>query len=255
MNLLAVSNLSLSFGGVRALRGVSFELRQGEIFSIIGPNGAGKTSVFNVISRFYDPDSGRIEFQGQDITSTSAHRIASLGIARTFQNCELFEHETVLQNLRIASDVKRALRPFSDMCFFPSVRRAELAAREHIEEIIDLMDLQAYRYEAIASLPFGVRKMVEIARGLCLSPTLLLLDEPSSGLNPEETEDLVFWIEDINQDLGITILMVEHDMKLVGEVSHRVMAMNEGEVLAMGRFDEVRGHEKVLEAYLGHDDG
>ena len=255
MSVLKADNLCLSFGGVRAIHQVAFEVAEGEIFSIIGPNGAGKTSVFNVISRFYDLDAGSIAFQGQDITHVKAHQVAARGLARTFQNCELFEHESVLQNLTIASDVRRASNPLLDMLFLPSVRRAELAARERIEEIIDLLDLQAYRYKAIASLPFGVRKMVEIARGLCLDPSLILLDEPSSGLNPEETEDLVFWIEDINQDLGITVLMVEHDMRLVGEVSHRVMAMNEGEMLALGSFEEVRTNPTVLEAYLGNEGG
>ncbi len=251
MTLLAVSGLSLSFGGVRAIHQVSFDVAQGEVFSIIGPNGAGKTSIFNAISRFYDIDAGRIEFASEDITSLKAHRVASRGIARTFQNSELFEHESVLQNLRIARDVHRTTNLVSDLLFLPSVRRYELESRELIERVIDLLDLQAYRYESIASLPFGVRKMVEIARGLCLGPRLLLLDEPSSGLNPEETGDLVFRIEDINEDLGITVLMVEHDMRLVGQVSHRVMAMSEGEVLAVGSYDEVCSDTRVLEAYLG----
>lgn len=255
MTLLEVSDLSLSFGGVRAIHEVSFNLAEGEIFSIIGPNGAGKTSIFNAISRFYDVDAGRISFKGQDITRIKPHKVAGLGIARTFQNSELFEHESVLQNLRIARDVHGTTNLLSDLLFLPSVRRYELESRELIEQVIDLLDLQAYRYQPIANLPFGVRKMVEIARGLCLEPQLLLLDEPSSGLNPEETEDLVFWIEDINEDLGITILMVEHDMSLVGQVSERVMAMNQGEVLAVGRYEDVRGNEQVLDAYLGADHG
>ena len=179
--------------------------------------------------------------------------MAELGIARTFQNSELFEHESVLQNLRIARDVHHTSNAFSDLLFLPSVRRRELESRDVIEQVIDLLDLQAYRYQPINNLPFGVRKMVEIARGLCLQPRLLLLDEPSSGLNPEETEDLVYWIEDINQDLGITILMVEHDMRLVGQVSNRVLAMNEGEVLVIGAYDEVRSNPQVLDAYLGAD--
>ena len=251
MTLLGVSDLSLSFGGVRAIHDVSFDVAEGEIFSIIGPNGAGKTSIFNVISRFYDVDAGRIEYRSQDITKIKPYKVAGLGIARTFQNSELFEHESVLQNLAIARDVHATTNLISDLLFLPSARRYELESRELIEEVIELLDLQAYRYQPIANLPFGVRKMVEIARGLCLEPQLLLLDEPSSGLNPEETEDLVFWIEDINEDLGITILMVEHDMSLVGQVSHRVMAMNEGEVLAIGAYDDVRTNEDVLDAYLG----
>ena len=255
MTLLKVSDLSLSFGGVRAISEVSFDVAEGEIFSIIGPNGAGKTSIFNAISRFYDVDAGRIEYRDQDITRIKPHKVAGLGIARTFQNSELFEHESVLQNLAIARDVHATTNLVSDLVFLPSVRRYELESRELIEEVIELLDLHAYRYQPINNLPFGVRKMVEIARGLCLGPKLLLLDEPSSGLNPEETEDLVFWIEDINEDLGITLLMVEHDMSLVGQVSDRVMAMNEGEVLAIGAYDEVRSNQDVLDAYLGteHD--
>lgn len=251
MTLLEVSDLSLSFGGVRAIHEVSFDVAEGEIFSIIGPNGAGKTSIFNAISRFYDVDAGCIKYRAQDITHIKPHKVAGLGIARTFQNSELFEHESVLQNLSIARDVHGTTNLLADLLFLPSVRRYQLESRELIEQVIDLLDLQAYRYQPIANLPFGVRKMVEIARGLCLEPTLLLLDEPSSGLNPEETEDLVFWIEDINEDLGITILMVEHDMSLVGQVSHRVMAMNEGEVLAIGTYGDVRRNEHVLDAYLG----
>lgn len=253
MSLLRVSDIELSFGGVRAIHGVSFEVGAGEVFSIIGPNGAGKTSIFNAISRFYDVQTGRIAFCDHDITTIRPHRVAELGIARTFQNSELFEHESVLQNLRIARDVHHTSNAFSDLLFLPSVRRRELESRDVIEQVIDLLDLQAYRYQPINNLPFGVRKMVEIARGLCLQPRLLLLDEPSSGLNPEETEDLVYWIEDINQDLGITILMVEHDMRLVGQVSNRVLAMNEGEVLVIGAYDEVRSNPQVLDAYLGAD--
>ena len=255
MSLLRISDLALSFGGVRAIDGVSFEVNEGDVFSIIGPNGAGKTSIFNAISRFYDLDAGRIEFRGQDITNIRPHRVAKLGIARTFQNSELFENESVLQNLRIARDVHSRSNLLADLLFLPSVRRNALRSRDLIEQVIDLLDLQAYRYQPINSLAFGVRKMVEIARGLCLEPQLLLLDEPSSGLNPEETEDLVYWIEDINQDLGITLLMVEHDMRLVGQVSSRVLAMNEGEALEVGDFEAVRSNQLVLDSYLGTDHG
>ena len=197
----------------------SFAIEPGEVFSIIGPNGAGKTTIFNLISRFYDADAGSMAFDEQDITSLPTHRIASLGIARTFQNTELFEHETVLTNLLIGQHVHRQTGLAADLLFLSKVRRQELAFRRKVEDVIDLLDLQGHRELPVGGLPYGARKMVEIARALCLDPKLLLLDEPSSGLNPEETEDLSFWIDDIVADLGITVAMVEHDMNLVATVS------------------------------------
>jgi branched-chain amino acid transport system ATP-binding protein len=244
-------DLSLSFGGVHAVRDVTFEVEEGEVYSIIGPNGAGKTSIFNLISRLYDADSGNIEFQGESISKLPPHNIARLGIARTFQNTELFEHETVLKNMLIGRHVHRKTNLLSELLFLPDVRRQELRFREIVEEVIDLLDLQNYRTQVIGSLPYGVRKMVEVARALCIQPKLLLLDEPSSGLNPEETEDVAFWIEDINQDFGATIIMVEHDMNLVTRVSNRVMALADGAVLAVGSPDEIQNHPEVLRAYLG----
>lgn len=253
MTLLAARKLELSFGGIRAVQDVSFDVDAGDVFSIIGPNGAGKTSIFNLISRFYDLDAGQLTFEGTDLGKLGAHDIAKLGVARTFQNTELFEHETVLKNLLIGCHVNRRTSFVSDVLHTPRVRRQELAFRNTVEEVIDLLNLQAYRHQAIGRLPYGVRKMVEIARALCVRPKLLLLDEPASGLNPEETEDLSFWIEDINQDLGITVLMVEHDMNLVSRASNRVLAMSEGKVIAVGAPAEVQQHPDVLRAYLGHD--
>ena len=251
MSLLTAENLSLSFGGVHAVREVSFAIEPGEVFSIIGPNGAGKTTIFNLVSRFYDADAGAMRFDGTDITSVPTHRIAALGIARTFQNTELFEHETVLTNLLIGQHVHRETSLVADFLFLPRARRQELEFRRKVEDVIDLLDLQRYREQPIGGLPYGARKMVEIARALCLSPKLLLLDEPSSGLNPEETEDLSFWIEDIVADLGITVAMVEHDMNLVATVSDRVLAMADGVVLATGNPNEIQQHPEVLRAYLG----
>ncbi len=251
MSLFTASHLQLSFGGIKAVQDVSFVVEQGEVFSIIGPNGAGKTTIFNLISRFYDLDSGDLELDGVDLTRLSAHDIARHRIARTFQNTELFEHETVLQNLLIGCHVNRKTNLISEMLHLPSARRQELQFRDVVEEIIDIVDLQAYRFQTIGSLPYGVRKMVEIARALCLRPKLLLLDEPASGLNPEETEDLSFWIEDINEELGITVLMIEHDMNLVSQTSHRVMAMSEGKVITTGKPADVQSHPEVLAAYLG----
>ncbi len=251
MSLLQMDNMSLSFGGVRAVEGVSFTVEAGDVFSIIGPNGAGKTTLFNLISRLYDADEGSLLFQQRDITRVPAHRIAELGIARTFQHTELFEHETVLRNLLIGKHVHRRTGLFSELLFLPSVRKQEIAFRRQAEEIIDLLDLQHYRDQVIGNLPYGVRKMVEIARALCVQPRLLLLDEPSSGLNPEETEDLSFWIEDINEELGITVIMVEHDMGLVSRSSNRVMALADGRCVATGTPQEIKQHPEVLRAYLG----
>ncbi|HYF43480.1 MAG TPA: ABC transporter ATP-binding protein [Ramlibacter sp.] len=249
--LLSAKNLSVRFGGVLAVNNVSFDVRRGEVFTLIGPNGAGKTTVFNLISRIYTPTTGSIEYQGQLLTDQPPHRIASLGIARTFQNIELFEHATVLHNLLIGRHTHRRTSLWSEMLFTGKVRRAEIEAREKVEQVIDLLDLQHYRDTMVAGLPYGVRKVVELARALCTEPQLLLLDEPSSGLNVEETDDMAFWIQDIKHELGITVLMVEHDMSLVSKVSDRVLAMNQGEVLAMGTPREVQTHPGVIEAYLG----
>jgi len=252
--LLSAKHLQVRFGGVLAVNDVSFDVRRGEVFTLIGPNGAGKTTLVNLISRIYTPTAGSITFEGQDLLAVPPHKIAPLGIARTFQNIELFEHATVLQNLLIGRHVHRKSGLFSEMLFLPKVRAAERATREKVEEVIDFLDLQHYRDTMVAGLPYGVRKVVELARALATGPKLLLLDEPSSGLNVEETGDMAFWIQDIVADLGITVLMVEHDMSLVSRVSDRVLAMNQGEVLALGTPAEVQAHPGVVEAYLGTAD-
>jgi branched-chain amino acid transport system ATP-binding protein len=249
--LLNVQDVSVRFGGVLAVNKVSFNVRRGEVFTLIGPNGAGKTTVFNLLSRIYTPTTGRILFEGQDLVAQPAHAVAALGIARTFQNIELFEHASVLQNLLIGRHTHRETGLFDDIFFTPRARRAALAAREKVEHVIDFLDLQRHRETLIAGLPYGVRKVVELARALCAEPKLLLLDEPSSGLNVEETEDMAWWIADIRREYGITVLMVEHDMALVSRVSDRVLAMNQGEVLATGTPAEVQAHPGVVEAYLG----
>ncbi|MXW03376.1 MAG: ABC transporter ATP-binding protein [Holophagales bacterium] len=253
MSYLAVEDLSISFGGIRAVDDVSFDVEEGEVFAIIGPNGAGKTTLFNLVSGIYSSDGGSVRFAGRDITSLPAHRIAPLGLARTFQNIELFEHATVLQNLLIGRHVHRRSTALSHLLFLPAVRREELEHRRRVEDVIDLLELAHYREQRIANLPYGVRKVVEVGRALCLEPKLLLLDEPTSGLNPEESEDMGFWIEDINRDLGVTVVMVAHDMGLVSRVAGRVLALNEGRVIAEGSAAEVQKNPAVVDAYLGAD--
>ncbi|HEX2887361.1 ABC transporter ATP-binding protein [Vineibacter terrae] len=251
MSFFQVDQLSINFGGIKAVDGVSFDVDKGSVFTIIGPNGAGKTTIFNLVSRIYEPSGGRLVFEGNDITHVPPHRVAKLGIARTFQNIELFEHASLLQNLLLARHAHKQSRFFSELLFLPSVRRMEIEHREAVEKVIDFLDLQQYRDSLIVNLPYGVRKVTELARALCTNPKLLLLDEPSSGLNVEETEDMAFWIQDIKNLLGITVLMVEHDMKLVSAVSDRVLALNYGRPLAQGSPQEVQSHPEVVRAYLG----
>jgi branched-chain amino acid transport system ATP-binding protein len=251
MTFFRAENLAINFGGIYAVDDVSFSVQKGEVFTIIGPNGAGKTTIFNLVSRIYDPTAGRLIFEDRDITATPPHRIAQLGIARTFQNIELFEHATLLQNLLLARHVHSSSSFFSELLFLPSVRRMEVEHREAVEKVIDFLDLQQYRDTFVVNLPYGARKIAELARALCTDPKLLLLDEPSSGLNVEETDEMAFWIEDIKNLLGISVLMVEHDMKLVAAVSDRVLVLNYGRPLATGTPLEVQSHPEVIRAYFG----
>lgn len=251
MSLLEIDNVTLRFGGVTAVSQVSFNVEEGEVFALVGPNGAGKSTLFNLISRIYDPAEGDIRFDGRTILDRKPHEMARLGIARTFQNIELFDHATVAQNLLVGRHRHRQSRMWTELMFTPFVRSEERRHREAVERVIDFLDLQAYREKYIAGLPYGVRKVVEMGRALAIEPRLLLLDEPASGLSVEETQDVAFWVEDIKKQMGITVLMVEHDMHLVASVSDRVLALADGKMLAMGTPHEVQNHPKVIEAYIG----
>ena len=254
MIFFRAENISIDFGGIRAVNRVSFEVEKGTIYTIVGPNGAGKTTIFNLISRIYNLTEGRIIFEDRDITRLPAHQVVNLGIARTFQNIELFDHATVLHNLLIGRHIHCRSSFLSDLLFLPSVKRMEVAHRRKVEDVIDFLGLQHYRDQLIQNLPYGVRKIVELGRALCTEPKLLLLDEPASGLNVDETEDVSFWIDDIKKLLGITVIMVEHNMNLVSRVSDRVLAINYGETLAQRSPRDVQENPEVIKAYLGEDE-
>jgi branched-chain amino acid transport system ATP-binding protein len=249
--LLDVSDVGIAFGGLKAVDGVSFAVAPREIFAIIGPNGAGKTTLFNLVSRIYEPSSGRIAFDGRDITHIAPHDVVRAGIARTFQNIALFDNATVLDNLMLGRFRHGRSGLLRQTLFTPFVRREKIADRRKVEEVIDFLEIGKYRDVLVGGLPYGVRKIVELGRALAAEPRLLLLDEPSSGLNVEETSDMVFWIQDIRDDLDVTVLMIEHDMSLVSAVSDRVLAMSSGRMLALGAPGDVQRDPAVAAAYLG----
>jgi branched-chain amino acid transport system ATP-binding protein len=249
--LLEVRDVSLSFGGVQAIADLSFDVHSGEVLAIIGPNGAGKTSVLNVVTRVFSPDSGSMTFENHELTNIKRHEVAALGIARTFQNIELFEAATVMDNLLLGRHRFNAGAWWQQLLRTPQLTALEEASRAEVEEVIEFLDLSAWRSSLVSSLPYGVRKVVELGRALATQPKLLFLDEPASGLNPEETKHLAFWIDDIRTDLGITVVMVEHDMSLVSSVADRVICMAQGKVLASGTAREVQNHPLVISAYLG----
>ncbi len=251
MKFLSLENLTISFGGVLAVDDVSLDVNEGEILSIIGPNGAGKTTIFNCISRLYKPDSGEITFENRNILKLKAHQIGKLGIARTFQNIELFTNMTVIENILLGRHIFRRSGLFSQAFFYGKTRSEEIEHRRKAEEVIDFLGLQVHRNKRIGSLPYGAQKLVELGRALALEPKVLLMDEVSSGMNLEETQDLMIWITDIREDLGITTILVEHDIRLVMGVSDRIVVLDYGRKIAEGLPEEIQSNQEVIKAYLG----
>jgi branched-chain amino acid transport system ATP-binding protein len=251
--VLSVEDVHLSFAGVTALGGVSFEVGPAELFALIGPNGAGKTSLFNVVSGVYRPQRGRVRFRGQDVTGLRPHRIAALGIARTFQNIELFANLSVLDNLLLGRHIHVRYGLGRAMLWLGWARDEELRHRAAVEEIVDFLELEQWRRLPVGLLPYGVQKRVELGRALAMRPALLLLDEPAAGMNVEETEDMARFVLDIREELDIAVIMVEHDMGLVMDLADRVLVLDFGIPITTGTPAEVQGNPDVIRAYLGQE--
>lgn len=250
---LHVQNISLSFGGIRALLGVDFQVRQGEILAVIGPNGAGKTSLINSITGFYQPQDGAILFEGRNITKLPPYKRAQIGISRTFQNIALYTNMTSLDNLMAARHIHMKSNMLTGALFVGPAKREEIAHRQVVEEIIDFLEMESVRKTIVGNLSYGLRKRVELGRALALEPTLLLLDEPMAGMNVEEKEDMARFILDIHERQNMTIMLIEHDMGLVMDISDRVVALDFGRKIAEGTPDEIKQNPAVIQAYLGQE--
>jgi len=249
--ILVVEGVSLSFGGVKALQGVSFDVREHEIRAIIGPNGAGKSSMLNVINGVYHPDSGTVEFRGERRRNVDPHRAAQRGIARTFQNIALFRGMTALDNIMTGRNLKMRTTFLQQALYWGPARREELEHRARVEEIIDFLEIQHIRKTPVGRLPYGLQKRVELGRALAAEPDLLLLDEPMSGMNVEEKQDMCRFVLDVNDQFGTTIVLIEHDMGVVMDISDRVVVLDYGRKIADGTPDQVRANRDVIDAYLG----
>jgi branched-chain amino acid transport system ATP-binding protein len=251
--LLEIEGIRLAFAGLKAIDDVSLTVHSGELFAIIGPNGAGKTSIFNCVSGVYHPQEGSIRFEGRDLLGMKPNKIAALGIARTFQNIELFPQLTVLDNLMLGRHIHIEYGTPSAMLRIGRASREEARNREIVEGIIELLDIHEHRKSFVSMLPYGIQKKVELGRALAMAPKLLMLDEPAAGMNLEETEDMARYITDVKRELGIGILLVDHDMRMVMDLADRVMAMDFGRPIATGRPDEIQGNAEVISAYLGQE--
>lgn len=251
--LMEIQNLGLRFGGVKALSDVSFSIYPAMIQAIIGPNGAGKTSLLNCISGLYKPQEGKILFEKQDLVQLAPHQIARLGIARSFQNIELFRQMTVLDNLMLGRHIHMKSGLFSCGFFWGFAQKEEIEHRKFVEDVIDLLEIQVIRKQTVGSLSYGLQKRVELGRALAMSPRLLLLDEPMAGMNSEEKEDMARFILDINEEWGTTIALIEHDMGVVMDISDRIAVLDFGQLIGDGTASEVRQNPAVIEAYLGRD--
>jgi branched-chain amino acid transport system ATP-binding protein len=250
-SVLSFRDVTLKFGGITALNSINFDVNPGELYAIIGPNGAGKTSIFNCISGIYRPTEGEVTFASHNISELRPDEVANLGIARTFQNIELFENMTVIDNILFGAHRQLNYGPIASLFYTKKVRNKEQEARIIAEDIIDFLEIEQYRYSYILSLPYGVQKRVELGRALAMNPEVVLLDEPAAGMNSEETEDIARFIIDLHEERKKTIILVDHDMNMVMDIAERVMVLNFGEKLAEGTPKEIVSNEKVIEAYLG----